>query len=112
MSDASGVKPALGTVPKAIEDHGTVYILLNLSKTEHTVSLPSSMNDVGTLRTKSCVRRTLLSAAFDVAFAYSRIRSCFGSHTTTSTKAENQLQTAADKSVRPTPPLLSSPRTN
>jgi beta-galactosidase len=46
MADMSGVKPALGAVPEGVEDHGTVYILLNLSKTEQTVSLPSAMNDV------------------------------------------------------------------
>ena len=52
MTDISGVKPALGAVPDGVEvyprygDHGVVYILVNLSKTEQTVSLPSAMNDV------------------------------------------------------------------
>ena len=52
MTDVSGIKPALGAVPDGVEvylrsgDRGTVYILVNLSKTEQTVSLPSAMNDV------------------------------------------------------------------
>jgi len=52
MADVSGVKPALGKVPEGVEvyprygSHGTVYILVNLSKTEQTVLLPSAMNDV------------------------------------------------------------------
>jgi beta-galactosidase len=52
MAEVSGVKPALGPVPDGVEvyprygQHGAVYILVNLSKTEQTVSLPSAMNDV------------------------------------------------------------------
>jgi beta-galactosidase len=52
MAEVSGVKPALRTVPDGVEvyprygDHGNVYILVNLSKTEQTVSLPSAMTDV------------------------------------------------------------------
>ena len=52
MADVSGVKPALGAVPDGVEvyprngQHGVVYILVNLSKTEQTVSLPSAMNDI------------------------------------------------------------------
>jgi beta-galactosidase len=52
MADASGVKPALGAVPDGVEvyprygQRGTVYILVNLSKAEQVVSLPSAMNDV------------------------------------------------------------------
>ena len=52
MANVSGVKLALGAVPDGIEvyprygNHGTVYILVNLSKTEQTVSLPSAMSDV------------------------------------------------------------------
>ena len=52
MADVSGVKPALGTVPDGVEvyprygDHGVVYILVNLSKAEQTVALPSAMTDV------------------------------------------------------------------
>jgi beta-galactosidase len=52
MTDVSGVKAALGTVPDGVEvyprygDRGTVFILVNLSKTEQSISLPSAMNDV------------------------------------------------------------------
>jgi beta-galactosidase len=52
MTNISGVKPALGPVPDGIEvcprsgDHGTVFILVNLAKTEQTVLLPSAMTDV------------------------------------------------------------------
>ena len=52
MAEVSGVKPALGAVPGGVEvyprhgQHGAVYILVNLSKTEQTVSLPSAMNDI------------------------------------------------------------------
>ena len=57
MTDISGVKPALGAVPDGVEvyprygDHGVVYILVNLSKAEQTVSLPSAMN--------GCARRRI-----------------------------------------------------
>jgi beta-galactosidase len=52
MADVSGVKPALGTVPDGVEVYprygtkGAVYILVNLSKAEQTISLSSTMNDV------------------------------------------------------------------
>ena len=52
MTDISGVKPALGTVPDGVEVYprygskGTVYILVNFSKTQQSVSLPSPMSDV------------------------------------------------------------------
>ncbi|MHB8653794.1 MAG: beta-galactosidase [Terriglobia bacterium] len=52
MTDVSGVKPALGPVPEGVEvyprygRHGAVYILVNFSKTEQTISLPSEMQDV------------------------------------------------------------------
>ena len=52
MADVSGVKPALGPVPDGVEvnprygSKGTVYILVNLSKAEQTVALPSKMADV------------------------------------------------------------------
>ena len=52
MAEVSGVKPALGAVPDGVEVYprygvnGTVYILVNLSRAEQTVSLPSAMNDV------------------------------------------------------------------
>jgi len=52
MADVSGVKPALGEVPDGVEvyprygEHGAVYILVNLSKTDQRVSLPSAMNDL------------------------------------------------------------------
>ena len=52
MTEVSGVKPALGAVPDGVEvyprygEHGAVYILVNFSKTEQTVSLPWPMMDV------------------------------------------------------------------
>jgi beta-galactosidase len=52
MAGVSGVKAALGAVPDGIEvyprygQRGAVYILVNLSKAEQTVSLPSAMNDL------------------------------------------------------------------
>jgi beta-galactosidase len=52
MTDVSGVKPALGPVPEGVEvcprygDHGTVFILVNLSRAEQSVSLPSTLNEV------------------------------------------------------------------
>jgi beta-galactosidase len=52
MTDLSGVKPALGTVPPGVEvsprygQHGTVYVLVNFSKQPQTISLPWSMEDV------------------------------------------------------------------
>ncbi|MGB8473383.1 MAG: beta-galactosidase [Candidatus Acidiferrum sp.] len=52
MTDISGVKPAFGPVPDGVEVYprygarGTVFILVNFSKTEQSVSLPTTMNDV------------------------------------------------------------------
>jgi beta-galactosidase len=52
MTDISGVKPAMGTVPTGVEvyprygEQGAVYILVNFSKAEQTVSLPRQMKDV------------------------------------------------------------------
>ena len=52
MTDISGVKPALEAVPDGVEvcprygSKGTVYILVNFSKTQQSVSLPSPMTDV------------------------------------------------------------------
>jgi beta-galactosidase len=52
MADVSGVKAALGPVPDGVEvyprygERGAVFILVNLSKTEQSISLPSEMNDV------------------------------------------------------------------
>ncbi|MBW8869173.1 MAG: beta-galactosidase, partial [Acidobacteriales bacterium] len=52
MTDVSGVKPALGPVPAGVEVYPryagakTIYILVNLSKAEQTVSLPGTMRDV------------------------------------------------------------------
>lgn len=52
MTDISGVKPALGPVPDGIEvyprtgERGTVFILVNLAKTEQSVLLRSEMIDV------------------------------------------------------------------
>jgi beta-galactosidase len=61
MTDISGVKPALGSVPDGVEvyprsgDKGTVYILVNLSNGEQTVSLPAQMQDVLNGGTKKAV---------------------------------------------------------
>ena len=52
MTDVSGVKPALGEVPEGVEVNprygpsGPVYILVNLSKSQETVTLPRKMTDV------------------------------------------------------------------
>src|SRR5262249_3360331 len=52
MTDISGVKPELGPVPEGVEvyprsGHGKkCFILVNFSKSEQTVSLPSAMDDV------------------------------------------------------------------
>ena len=52
MTDVSGVKPALAAVPDGVEVNpryspkGAVYILVNLSKSQQTVTLPSKMTDV------------------------------------------------------------------
>jgi beta-galactosidase len=52
MTEVSGVKPALGAVADGVEvyprygEQGAVYILVNFSQTEQTVSLPGPMKDV------------------------------------------------------------------
>jgi len=52
MANVSGVKPALGPVPEGVEVYprygarDTVFILVNFSKAEETISLPSPMNDI------------------------------------------------------------------
>ena len=52
MAQTSGVKTALGPVPEGVEvyprygSNGAVYILVNFSKTQQTVPLPSRMQDV------------------------------------------------------------------
>jgi len=52
MTDISGVKPALGPVPEGVEvsarsgPRGTVFILVNLAKTQQSISLPSTMDDI------------------------------------------------------------------
>jgi len=52
MTETSGVMPVLGSVPEGVEvyprygEHDAVYILVNLSKTEQTISLPARMQDV------------------------------------------------------------------
>jgi beta-galactosidase len=65
----SAVKPALGKVPEGVEvyprssDHGVVYILVNLSKAEQTVSLPSPMSDVLEGGSKQSVRLAVYGVA-------------------------------------------------
>jgi beta-galactosidase len=52
MANVSGVKPALGPVPQGVEvdprygNHHTVFILVNFSKSQQTVSLAAAMQDV------------------------------------------------------------------
>jgi beta-galactosidase len=52
MTDMSGVKPALGPVPDGVEvtprygAHGTIFILINFSRTEQTFMLPTEYSDV------------------------------------------------------------------
>ncbi len=61
MTDASGVKPALAPVPDGVEvyprygEHGVVYILVNLSKTVQTITLPKALQDVLAGGTKQSV---------------------------------------------------------
>src|SRR2546427_10912003 len=61
MTDVSGVKPALGPGRYGVEvyprssDANRVFILVNLSKGEQTVSLPSQMQDVLEGGTKNSV---------------------------------------------------------
>ena len=65
MADVSGIHPAFGPVPDGVEvypRHGaqrTVYILVNLAKSDQTVALPKDMQDVlegGTRRSVSLPR--------------------------------------------------------
>ena len=69
MAEVSGVKPTLGTVPDGVEvyprygDHGAVYILVNLSKAEQTVALPSAMTDVIDGGSKQSVRLPVYGVA-------------------------------------------------
>ena len=52
MAAKSGIMPALGTVPEGVEvnarygNQGTVYILVNFSKDEQKITLPSPMREV------------------------------------------------------------------
>ena len=52
MADVSAVKPALGPVPEGVEvdprygAQGVVYILVNFSQSQQTVTLPTAMQDV------------------------------------------------------------------
>ena len=52
MTEVSGVKPALGPVPEGIEvnprhgERGAVFILVNFSKAEQTIGLPSPMKNI------------------------------------------------------------------
>lgn len=52
MVDASGVNAKLGSIPAGVDvypregDHGKVYILVNFSKSAHTIALPATMRDV------------------------------------------------------------------
>ena len=61
MSEASGVKPALGPVPDGIEvcprygENKVVYVLVNLAKREETITLPAAMTDVLAGGTKQTV---------------------------------------------------------
>jgi len=61
MADVSGVKPALGPIPEGVEvdprygAQGVVYILVNFSKSQQTVTLPAAMQDVLNGGSKSSV---------------------------------------------------------
>ena len=52
MAEISGVEPALGPVPDGVEvnprygDTGTIYVLINFAKSQRTVKLRSTMQDV------------------------------------------------------------------
>ena len=52
MTDVSGVKPVLPSVPEGVDVYpryggrGTVLILVNFSKADQTISLPNAMTDV------------------------------------------------------------------
>jgi beta-galactosidase len=69
MADVSAVTPALGEVPDGVEvyprygQHGTVYVLVNLSKTDQRVSLPSAMNDLLEGGSKSSVTLPMYGVA-------------------------------------------------
>jgi beta-galactosidase len=69
MTEISGVKSALGSVPNGVEvyprygDKGAVYILVNFSAAPQTVTLPSQMNDV----LEGGVKHSLTLARYGVA---------------------------------------------
>jgi len=69
MTSVSGVKFALGPVPNGVEvyprygAHDTVFILVNLSKAEQTIPLPSPMQDVLEGGTKSSVKLPVYGVA-------------------------------------------------
>jgi len=69
MTSVSGVKSALGPVPNGVEvyprygAHDTVFILVNLSKAEQTIPLPSPMQDVLEGGTKSSVKLPVYGVA-------------------------------------------------
>jgi beta-galactosidase len=61
MADISGVKQAFGPVPEGVEvsarygSTGAIFILINFSKTEQAVTLPSELADVLAGGTKTSV---------------------------------------------------------
>jgi beta-galactosidase len=61
MSEASGLKPALGAVPDGIEvyprygENKVVYVIVSFAKREETVTLPAAMSDVLAGGTKQTV---------------------------------------------------------
>jgi beta-galactosidase len=69
LTEVSGVKAALGPVPDGVEvyprygDTHAVYILVNLSKAEQTISLPSQMQDVLEGGTKNSVTLSVYGVA-------------------------------------------------
>lgn len=73
MTDVSGVKPALRPVPDGVEvyprhgDRGTIFILVNLSKTEQSVTLPVEMTDVLASGSKKSVTLPVYGVAVLVA---------------------------------------------
>ena len=79
MTKVSGVKPALGAVPDGVEvyprygDHGAVYILVNLSKAEQTISLPSAMTDVLGRRIEAGGQRCPVVMSVERVWLHSRL---------------------------------------
>jgi beta-galactosidase len=69
MADVSGVKQAFGPVPEGVEvsaryaSTGTIFILINFSKTEQTVALPSQMADILDGGTKTSVTMPVYGVA-------------------------------------------------